>query len=139
MYPGPRKRALALSLIGLVWLAASQPAAAHPPRSFEACTVHVPGRCFDRGAAFDYGDTVVIKARVAPVHAARTARVQRLDPGSDTWAVVGTVDISAEGRMGFSWETRRADAVQDEPYLFRFRIPGHGPSNRTEAFVLFGE
>ena len=53
--------------------------------------------------------------------------------------MVGTVTVSARGTMRFAWETTRQDPVQDAPYLFKFRIPGHGHSNRTEAFVLFGE
>jgi hypothetical protein len=53
--------------------------------------------------------------------------------------VVGTVTVSARGTMRFAWETTRQDPVQDAPYLFKFSFPGHGHSNRTEAFVLFGE
>ena len=37
------------------------------------------------------------------------------------------------------WRTDQGDAVQDAPYLFRFRILGHGASNPTEAYILFGE
>lgn len=114
-------------------------AVAHEPRRFRACTVQVPGSCLSRGAAFISGDRVVIRGRVEPLHAGHVARVLRRDPGSTDWAVVGTVTVSDRGTMRFAWETTRQDAVQDAPYLFRFRIPGHGHSNRTEAFVLFGE
>ena len=118
---------------------ASGPAAAHEPRRFEACTVQVPGTCVDRGASFLYGDRVVVRGKVEPPHAGHLARVLRRDPGSTVWRPVGTVTVSDRGRMRFVWRTTRADAVQDAPYLFRFRIPGHGASDRTEAYVLFGE
>lgn len=114
-------------------------AAAHEPTRFRACTVQAPGSCFSRGAAFVYGDRVVIRGKVEPRHAGHVARVLRRDPGSADWVVVGTVTVSDRGTMRFAWRTTRRDAVQDAPYLFRFRIPGHGVSDRTEAFVLFGE
>ena len=131
------------AFVGLVAAVAapfpSGPAAAHEPRRFEACTVQLPGTCMDRGASFLYGDTVVVRGRVEPPHAGRVARVLRRDPGSDVWRRAGTVTVSDRGRMRFVWHTTRADAVQNAPYLFRFRIPGHGASDRTEAYVLFGE
>jgi hypothetical protein len=123
----------------LIMLSLAQPASAHPTRSFRACTVHIPGTCISRGAAFNYGDTVRIKGKVVPAHAGSTARVLRRDPHATDWIRVGQVNVSSQGRMRFSWRTRRADAVQDEPYLFKFKIPGHGTSDKTEAYVLFGE
>lgn len=121
----------------LIWPIPS--AVGHEPRSFEACTVQEPGSCMSIGAAFIYGDRVVVRGKVRPTHAGRVARVLRRDPHSTDWNVVATVTVSDRGRMRFVWETTRDDAVQDAPYLFRFRIPGHGRSNTTEAFVLFGE
>ena len=80
-----------------------------------------------------------VRAVIKPVHAGYEARVKRRDPHSETWARVGTVTVSAAGRMRYVWRTRYRDAVQDAPYLIRFRIPGHGKSNKTEAYALFGE
>jgi hypothetical protein len=131
------RRCSALGVLLLVLL--TQPAMAHPTQSFRACTVHVPGMCISSGATFLHGDLVRVKGRVVPAHADSQARVLRQDPGSDGWHRVGLVNISPEGRMSFAWRTRRADAVQNAPYLFKFRILGHGTSNTTNAWVIFGE
>ncbi len=134
------RRTVALAVAALAASVSLVPTAvAHEPRRFTACTVHLPGSCIDRGAAFFYGDRVVVRGKVEPPHAGHVARVLRRDPHSTDWTVVGTVVVSDRGRMRFVWETTREDAVQDAPYLFKFRIPGHGHSNKTEAFVLFGE
>jgi len=134
------RRGLAIVAAGLLTLSAAQAASAHETSRFRACTVHhVPGSCFTIGAAFVYGNSVKVRAVAEPVHAGYEARVQRRDPHSQTWARVGAVTVSAAGRMRYVWRTRYGDAVQDAPYLFRFRIPGHGKSNKTEAYVLFGE
>ncbi len=79
---------------------------------------------------------MVLKATVAEVH--DRAVVLRKLPG-DRWRRVDAVEISAAGRMSWRWHTHRRDAVQDEPTLLRFRIPGHGQSDVVQAFVLFGE
>lgn len=133
------QRAVVSGVAALLVLPITQPVSAHPTQSFRACTVHIPGTCVARGAAFDYGDTVRVKGKVIPAHAGSAARVLRRDPHSTDWIRVGQVSVSSQGRMKFSWRTRRADAVQDAPYLFKFKIPGHGTSNKTEAYVLFGE
>ena len=124
-------------IVGSAILAAV-PAWGHTPTRFRACTSQGDG-CFTIGAAFVYGDTVVVRGRVEPDHAARLAKVKRQDPGSSTWDVVDRVEISDAGTMRFRWETVRRDAHQTKPYRFRFKIVGHGRSNATEAFVLFGE
>jgi len=124
----------ALSLLVL-----AQPAAAHPTQSFRACTAHTTGPCTERGAAFSFGDVVLVRGAVVPAHAGRVARVLRQDPHTKVWTRVGEVTVSDMGTMRLRWRTHRPDAVQDAPYLFRFTIPGHGRSNATEAFVLFGE
>jgi hypothetical protein len=128
---------ISLSLVTL--LAIGPASSAHPTRAFRACTVHVPRMCIPRGAVFHFGDRVKVRGVVVPAHAGADARVLRQDPHSTEWHRVGTVTVSDQGRMRFTWRTRRADAVQDAPYRFRFRIPGHGRSNATEALVLFGE
>ncbi len=131
------KRAVGVLVVVLVALLVAQPAAAHDARRFRACTAS--GGCFTIGAAFLYGDTVVVRAKVRPPHAGYVASVLRRAPRSDRWVRVARVTVSASGRMRYRWRTEREDAVQDRPYLFRFKIPGHGTSNRTEAYVLFGE
>jgi len=62
------------------------------------------------------------------------ADVLRRDPRERVWRVVGTVRVSDAGTMRYRWSTT-FDDVRRRPYLFRFRILGHGRSNPTEAEV----
>ncbi len=41
--------------------------------------------------------------------------------------------------MRYTWETTYEDAVQNRPYLFKFKIVNHGVSNGVQVWVLFGE
>jgi hypothetical protein len=59
----------------------------------------------------------------------------RKDPGGAAWQKVATVDISAKGRMGWTWDTRESDAAPS-PYKAMFRIPGHGKSNLVSVGVI---
>ncbi len=118
---------------------AVRPADAHPTERFGACTRHLPGMCMPIGAAFDYGDLVVVRGKARPPHAGSIAQVLRQRPHGFVFKRVGQVRVSSSGRMKFRWFTTRASAVQDAPYLFKFRIRGHGTSEPTEAYVLFGE
>jgi hypothetical protein len=125
--------------IGLMVLSGAVTAAAHPVRSFRACTKYA-GQCFDRGAAFIFGDVVLIKGHVLPAHAHLDAVVMRRKPHRSVYRRVGTVPISDRGGMRFRWDTSETQlAYQGAPYLFRFRIPGHGVSNATEVNVVYGE
>jgi hypothetical protein len=47
--------------------------------------------------------------------------------------------ISDYGKMRFAWTTTHDDADQQDPYLFRFKITGHGRSNKVRTWVLLGE
>jgi hypothetical protein len=129
---------LVAALVALVAVV-TEPAAAHPTTRFRACTRHLPRMCMRVGAAFHYGDTVIVKARVRPRHAGFRADVLRRNPHGSIWRRVATVRVSETGTMRYRWETRYGDAVQDAPYRFRFRIRDHGSSNATEAYVLFAE
>jgi len=131
-----RRTALALGLAVTVALAPTT-AGAHGTGTFDACLTRADVSICDDTFSYLYGDTVILKGTVARRH--DEAIVQRKAPGSDAWDRVGTVSISDAGRMKWRWHTRRADAVQDAPYLLRFRVPGHGKSDTVEAFVLFGE
>lgn len=130
-----RRAALILALLVLPVLA--PPARAHDPGAFDACLTRSDVTICDDTFSYLYGDTVILKGTVQRHH--DEAVVQRKAPGAETWERVGTVSISEAGRMKWRWRTRRADAVQDAPYLLRFRIPGHGKSDTVEAYVLFGE
>jgi hypothetical protein len=131
---------ITLVVVSLVTIGAmSQPAAAHPPNRFRACTRQIPGYCTDLGAAFHYGDTVVLKGKVRPRHAGLMAAVLRMNPHGHRWRGVAKVRVSDAGTLRYRWMTTRDDAVQNAPYRFKFQIPGHGRSNATEAYVLFGE
>ena len=131
------RRGVGALLVLLMALSMSPSASAHRTRSFRACTVS--GGCLAIGAAFLYGDTVVIRGTVRPPHAGSVAGVLRQDPRSDRWVRVAEVTVSDSGTMRYRWRTEYADADQGAPYLFRFRIAGHGTSTTTEAYVLFGE
>lgn len=133
------RRGLGVVVVVLVALSVAQPASAHEAREFKACTVHMRGMCIARGATFEWGDTVPVKGSVKPVHAGYRARPLRQRPHSVVWRIVATVRVSDSGRMRFHWPTVYEDAVQEAPYLFKFKIPGHGTSNKTEAWVIFGE
>ena len=131
-----RRTAVALVLAVTVALVPAT-AGAHDTGTFDACLTRADVSICDDTFSYLYGDTVILKGTVARHH--DEAVVQRKAPGSDTWERVGTVSISDAGRMKWRWRTRRADAVQNAPYLLRFRVPGHGRSDTVEAFVLFGE
>ena len=128
-----RRVALALALA----VALAPAIAAADPVDIDACLTRADVDICDNTFSYLYGDTVILKGTASSAH--DEAVVQRKAPGSDTWERVATVSISDTGRMKWRWRTRRSDAVQDAPYLLRFRIPGHGRSDTVEAFVLFGE
>jgi hypothetical protein len=127
---------LAAAILVLAVLAPTG-AAAHPTDAFDACLTRADVDICDDTFAYLFGDVVVLKATVSPVHG--EAVVQRKAPGSDGWENVDTVSINDAGRMKWRWHTHRRDADQETPYQLRFRIPGHGKSDVVEAFVLFGE
>ena len=112
-------------------------AAADPTDEFDACLTSPDVDFCEDTFSYGYGDVVVLKAMVSPVH--DEAVVQRKAPGADRWENVESVSINDAGRMKWRWHTHRRDADQENPYRFRFRIPGHGTSDVVEAFVLFGE
>jgi hypothetical protein len=115
----------------------SATAAAHPVDSFDACVTRADVDFCDDTFSYLFGDVVILKGTVSPVH--DEAVVLRKAPDADRWERVAVVPITDAGRMKWRWQTRRRDAVQDAPYLLRFKIPGHGRSDVVEAFVLFGE
>ena len=112
-------------------------AAAHPTDLFDACLTRSDVDFCDDTFSYIFGDTVILKGTVSPVHG--EAVVLMKAPGEDRFRREDAVAVSDAGRMKWRWQTRRRDAVQDEPYLLRFKIPGHGKSDVVEAFVLFGE
>jgi hypothetical protein len=130
------RRALATGAL-LAAIVAPAVAAAHPTDTFDACLTRADVDVCDDTFSYVYGDTVLLRGEVSPAHA--EAVVLRKAPGADRWERVEVVSITDEGRLRWRWRTHRRDAVQDAPYLLRFRIPGHGRSDAVEAFVLFGE
>jgi hypothetical protein len=128
--------ALTVSLMVVI----AEPALGHPPRSFDSCAAYRRhgGYCGDT-ASYSYGDRVFLRAAVRPSHADLDARVIFLRPGADRWRRGVGVPITETGRMRWSFRSSRDDADQTEPWLFRFRIFGHGRSDAAEVFILFGE
>lgn len=127
-----------VAVAGMLVLAA--PAYGHEPRSFDSCAAYRRhgGYCGDT-ASYLYGDRVFLRGRVEPPHARLEAHVAFLRPGADRWRRGVTVPISENGRMRWSFLSAREDADQMEPWLFRFRIHGHGKSDVAEVFILLGE
>ena len=131
-------RGARIALAGAVLVAlVPSAAAAHPTDLFDACLTRSDVDFCDDTFSYVFGDTVILKGTVSPAHA--EAVVLMKAPGEDRFVREDTVAISDAGRMKWRWQTRRRDAVQDEPYLLRFKVPGHGKSDVVEAFVLFGE
>lgn len=126
--------AVAPSLVGL------PPALAHPTRSFESCGYNRFSRTCTDNVTYAYGALVRLRGKVRPSHGSLAAEVWRQNPGSRQWRLVDdSVSISDNGSMRWSWRTTIDDADQERPYHFRFRIRGHGRSDVTEVWVIFGE
>jgi len=113
---------------------------AHPTTSFQACAAYTrtSQTCVDN-ASYLYGDTVFLRAKVAPTHAGALAAVLRRDPRSNVWMRVAAARVSDYGKMRFEWTTTYDDADQQDPYLLKFKIVGHGSSNKVRTWVLLGE
>jgi hypothetical protein len=133
------RAALALVAIGSMLVVAA-PALGHEPRSFDSCAAYRRhgGPCDDT-ASYLYGDRVFLRAKVEPPHGRLEANVLYLRPGAERFRRGATVPISDAGRMRWSFRSRRSDANQTEPWLFRFRIADHGRSDVAEVYILFGE
>lgn len=114
----------------------AQVAAAHPTNRFRACTKDNGGGCVEVGAQIPFGGTVVLKGRVRPLHAGLMADVLRRNPHGHVWRVVGQVRVSDAGTLRYRWLTTLDDVTEGAPYLFKFRLRGHGRSNATEAYVF---
>jgi hypothetical protein len=129
-------RRLILAAFGSILLA-PQMASAHPTTSFDSCAAyrHHGGPCGD-SASYVAGDRVFLRGRVRPPHASLTAYVVFLRPGADDWRRGVSVRISETGRMHWSFRSATQDADPTEPWLFRFRIPGHGKSDAAQVFLL---
>ena len=118
-----------VAIVGALALAAG----GHPVNRFRACT-YARGECMQVGAEIAWGNTVVVKGKVRPPHAGNVATVLRRNPHGHVWREIATVDVSDAGTMRYRWVTTHDD-VRDHPYLFKFRIRGHGRSDATEATV----
>lgn len=140
---GSRRRfvrtGVALAVVGSMLVLAA-PAYAHEPRSFDSCAAYRRhgGICGD-SASYVYGDRVFLRAKVDPPHGRLDANVLFLRPGAERFRRGVTVPVSDTGRMRWSFRSRRGDANQTEPWMFRFRIAHHGRSDVAEVFILFGE
>ncbi len=116
------------------------PAAANVPTEFTACVApdQVSDHCTKKGDDYLAGSSLYFRGEVTPAHSEFTAKVLRRKPGGSVWRKVATVDISATGRMGWTWDTRLRDGAIG-PYKVMFRIPGHGKSAVVSVGVIVGE
>lgn len=125
---------IALVVVLLVFVGASALVAnGHPTNWFRACT-YSRGECGRVGAEIAWGNTVILKGKVRPPHAGALATVERRNPHGHVWREIATVPVSDAGTMRYRWLTTHDDARRD-PYVFKFRIRGHGRSEATEATV----
>jgi hypothetical protein len=105
----------------------------HPVNRFRACT-YSRGECVRVGAEIAWGNTVILKGKARPPHAGLLATVLRRNPNGHVWREIATVPVSDAGTMRYAWLTTLDDTRRD-PYVFMFRIRGHGRSEATEATV----
>lgn len=130
------------AVVPLVTLAVSgtvlptAPASAHDAE-IDACLTRADADFCEDTFSYVFGDTVILEGTVSPRHDRALALLKA--PGADRWERFGWATVSDSGSVRVRWRTHRRDAVQDAPYLLRWRIPGHGKSDVVEAFVLFGE
>ena len=127
---------LAVVMVSLL----AQPAFGHPTRSFDSCAAYrrLGGYCGDTGT-YGIGDRVFLRAVVRPTHADLNARVVFRRPGADRWRRGVVIPISETGKVRWSFRSSSSDADQTDPWLFRFRIPNHGASDKATVFIVFGE
>jgi hypothetical protein len=110
------------------------------PDTFTACVAYQKGGGFcGKTATYLYGDTVWVRGHVDPPHADLRAAVWRKRPHGSAFRRVGSAAIWESGKIKWKWKTTSDDAVQDAPYRFQLRIPGHGRSRIVNAWVIFGE
>jgi hypothetical protein len=130
-----RTRAGVSLLTGILMLVAGDGAAVgHEVRRFEACASrNSHGMCI-RSMTFTEGDVGFLRGEVDPPHGRLEARTTYLRPGAKRWRRGVDVSISPAGRMS---EAFRAvtEMVDEDPWLFRFRISGHGKSDRVKVWV----
>ncbi len=105
----------------------------HPISRFRACT-YSRRECVRVGAEIAWGNTVIVKGKARPPHGGASATVVRRNPHGHVWHEIATVPVSDAGTMRYRWLTTVDDARRD-PYVFKFRIRGHGRSEATEATV----
>jgi|SRR3954453_17870678 hypothetical protein len=106
----------------------------HEVRRFSACASHtLHGRC-ETSVRFVRQDVIgYVRATVEPRHPHLTATLAYLRPGASRWMRGREVDISRTGRM--EWHFRTTGFEANEPWRFRFIIPGHGKSNPVDVLV----
>lgn len=120
----------ALVLVGLLVPVAD----AHPTPTFRGCVVSGE-RCRWRGGVLADGSTARLAGIPMPKHGGAVALLWRFDPNSDQWRVVGTTIVHKWGKIRWSWQAELVDA-RNEPYRFRFEIPGHGVSTTAHLGVV---
>jgi hypothetical protein len=116
--------------------AASAPlASAHPVQEFTACAKqHKHADLCLSAVNNGYTEPLFLRGRVTPPHSHLTAKVWEKKPG-EPWEKVHTVGISDTGRMRWEWRPGKTDFIDERPYRFQFRIPGHGRSNIVRMFI----
>jgi hypothetical protein len=132
----PRRLAAALAVLALGLVIHPTRADAHPIDRFTACAATSPTTptCARRGAHYTAGDTVYLRGRVTPAHTG-FGQVWRRAPWSNQWIKFGTIGIDRLGRIRWSWLTYPDDVYGGRAYTFQFRIPGHGRSWTTKAWL----
>jgi hypothetical protein len=123
------------ALVAAALVATAEPAAARR-NDFRLCAAvsTVDPRCYNGGVTYEAGQTVYLRGRLTPAHPG-FGQVLRRAPG-DRWRVVGIMGVQDDGRVRWSWPTRRRDIDGAHPYLFAFRVPGVAGSNLVEVWIV---
>jgi hypothetical protein len=131
----PKRLAGAALTVAAVLLTAG-PAQAHRPRSFDSCASNRRHGPCSSSATYTQGDRIFLHARVEPPHARQDARLSFLRPGAEFWRAGPKVRVSATGRLHWFFRSDIVYVDRDDPWTYRFLIPGHGRSDVTEFWVL---
>jgi len=128
----------AIVVVGLFGLSlgAATRASAHETTSFSICASHWRTDAVCEGTYFGLADHHVwIRGKVRPVHQDLAAIVLRQRPGTAVWDRIGTVPISAHGKMRFRLDLVRSDVHASKPDRIKLKIVGHGASRSVDVYV----
>jgi hypothetical protein len=91
--------------------------------------------CYNAGVTYQGGTTVFLRGQVRPP-VAGTVEVLRQKPHEHRLSHFSSASVRADGRVRWTWATRRRDIDVHAPYLFALRLPDGHRSNLVEVWVV---